>query len=104
MVPLPVQMSNTTTIHPRDFSPGALALAANLESNRKNQHLAAQFVLVAFMAVVGSAFTSSLYVVTEPLGTKVFYKKGTLSNVSQDATTPRGRLFSVFLFTGAILM
>jgi len=62
-------------------------------------------VAVAFFAAVSSAVGSSVVVTFLPQHLPPDFKeKGTLSNVSQHVETAWGRLFSVALFTAALLL
>jgi len=66
---------------------------------------AVNLVIIAFGAVIMSALTSSMVATYKPeLLPPDFEMKGTLSNVSQDISTPHGRMFTVSLFTASLLM
>lgn len=63
------------------------------------------FVIFAALAVMLSTLTSALVVTFHPENVPPdFEQKATLSNVSQDTSTPHGRMFTVALFTASLLM
>lgn len=62
------------------------------------------FVIISFFCVLLSTATSSAVATLDPKRVPPdFEEKGTLSNVSQDISSPHGRMFTVALFTASIL-
>jgi len=82
-----------------------LEMSGLLGMEYEQKYVACDLVYIAFGAVILSCLTSSAVATYKPsLLPTDFKMKGTLSNVSQDASQPHGRMFTVALFTAALLL
>merc|ERR1712216_479146 len=81
-----------------------LGLAFSDGLSRQKQIESSVLVITAFIYILVSTSISSLTVIFHPRVTPFdFTTKGTLSNVSQDVTTSRGRLFTAGLSLACLL-
>mmetsp|Transcript_11513 Transcript_11513/g.20375 ORF Transcript_11513/g.20375 Transcript_11513/m.20375 type:complete len:387 (+) Transcript_11513:71-1231(+) len=96
---------NVSYKFPVSVSVDDLSLSAIDARERDKVLEAVNLVVIAFGATVLASITSALVATYKPeMLPPDFQTKGTLSNVSQDISTPHGRMFTVSLFTAALLM
>lgn len=73
--------------------------------NRQNMLQASVLAITSAVLVIGGTLTCSIFVFNSPLNaSNDFLQKGTISNASQDATTPHGRLWVTALVISAVLL
>jgi len=88
----------------QEFTSGDLALAWALGIEQTSILQASACSLAAFLCIVGCVYIATVVVIFRPESTPFdFAEKGTLSNVCQVTKTPRGRIFSVGLFSACLL-
>lgn len=89
----------------QDFNTATLVAVAQSVGQERDQQLhSAILVQISWVAATLSLGTSAIVVSFSPQRVPHdFETKGTLSNVSQDVETPRGRLFAVMLFIAGML-